>query len=298
MKIGYPCINRSVHCKGNRTFRLKSYSEAKFLETVRGNIACLQAILEYNVHHGLLFFRISSDIIPFASHPICTVPWWEIYANPLRELGAYITRHGLRISMHPDQFIVINSLREDVVHRSVAELRYHARLLDAMHLDDTAKIQLHVGGVYGNKQESIKRFIRQYETLDGAILHRLVIENDDRSYTLSDCMAIHEETGIPVLFDTYHHQCNNKGEDVVHALSRASSTWSSRDGILMVDYSSGEPGAKAGTHARTIDLEDFRQFVYQTRGIDFDIMLEIKDKEQSALRALASVSRDDRVVRG
>jgi len=176
----------------------------------------------------------------------------------------------------------------------VKELLYHAGLLDAMGLDATAKIQIHVGGVYGNKQESILRFLRRYRELQDRIRKRLVIENDDRRYTLSDCLFIHTETGIPVVFDAFHHQIHPSGESVREACEQAAKTWKDADGTPIVDYSSQAPDAPVGKHTETIDQDHFREFLQATRPTDIDIMLEVKDKERSALQAVEIASRDKR----
>ncbi|MBN1756545.1 UV DNA damage repair endonuclease UvsE [bacterium] len=286
MKIGYPCINRTVKCNGNKTFRLRSYSDQRLTETVQNNLACLQKVLKYNIRHNILFFRISSDLVPFASHPVCKFDWQGHFSTSLNELGDLIRQHDIRISMHPDQFIVLNTPRDAVLESSLLELRYHSQLLDLMELDTTAKIQLHVGGVYGDRDTSIKRFIDRYKHLEPVIQRRLVIENDDRSYQLEDCLRIHQATGIPVLFDWFHHQVLNSGESLPDGLKAAARTWRSEDGTPMVDYSSQEPGKIRGKHAQTLDPHDFRNFLALNPKRDLDLMLEIKDKEKSALKAL------------
>jgi UV DNA damage endonuclease len=164
MKIGYPCINSSLSCRSSKTFRLASYSEERMRQCIENNLDCLSRVLEYNLKHGLLFFRITSDLIPFASHPVCTFPWQSVYRSNFAELGEFIREKGLRVSMHPDQFVLINAVNEDIFQRSVSEILYHARVLDLFGLDETAKIQIHVGGVYHDKAESIKRFIDRYKT--------------------------------------------------------------------------------------------------------------------------------------
>ncbi|MDP3182294.1 MAG: UV DNA damage repair endonuclease UvsE [Desulfobaccales bacterium] len=191
MEIGYPCINRSLKCKGNHTFRLNSYSAERLLETVKINLECLLQILEFNVSHNLLFFRISSNLVPFASHPICTFNWQDFFKDDFKKIGSFIKSHDLRISLHPDQFVLINSLKEKVLDSSLKELVYHAEILDLLQLDSSAKIQIHAGGIYGNKKESLERFISNYHKLDESIKKRLVIENDDTNYSLKDCLFIH-----------------------------------------------------------------------------------------------------------
>ncbi len=160
-----------------------------------------------------------------------------------------------------------------------------------MIIDDTAKIQIHVGGVYGNKIQSIKRFIERYKQLDSGIKRRLVIENDERLFSIEDCLEIHGEIGIPVVFDVFHFKCNNSGQSIRGALSRVCSTWSGEDGLPIVDYSSQEKGKRIGTHAKTIHTGDFKRFIKETEGLQFDLMCEIKDKERSALKALKLINQ-------
>jgi UV DNA damage endonuclease len=297
VKIGYPCINYSVPCRGNRTFRLASYSEDLLIKTVRGNLACLHSILEYNAINGILFFRISSDIIPFASHPVCTFDWQREFGEEFCALGDIIREHGMRISMHPDQFVLINALDPGIVERSVSELEYHAAVLDAMGLDESAKIQIHIGGVYGNRTASLARFVEHYRTLSPAVQRRLVIENDDRSYTVEDCIKISRKTGVPVLFDSFHHEVNSSGGTVADNLRIVSMTWGSSDGIPMVDYSSQEPGKRRGNHALVLNPHHFQQFLQESQGFDLDIMLEIKEKEKAVSKALEIADGDARLKR-
>ncbi len=286
MKLGYPCINRGIGCTANSTFRLASYSEERLIQKVENNLDCLFQIVQYNVQNGFHFFRISSDLIPFASHPVCTFDWAGHFRGQFRKVGDFIKEHNIRISMHPDQFVVINGLKDDVVERSVWELEYHCTILDEMALDNTAKIQIHVGGVYGDKRSAIDRFTERYSSLSKSLKSRLVIENDDRSYSLKDCLLVHEKIGIPIIFDAFHHQCLNNGETLRQGLQLSARTWQESDGIPMVDYSSQQRGQRPGSHAKTLNRASFKKFIHETKGVDFDLMLEIKDKEMSAFKAL------------
>jgi UV DNA damage endonuclease len=155
-----------------------------------------------------------------------------------------------------------------------------------MELDTSAKVQIHVGGVYGDKEASIKRFINNYNKLSIKIKKRLVIENDDRSYSLQDCLKINKLCGIPILFDSFHHECLNNNETMRESLLKAKETWKKKDGLLMVDYSSQKPNARIGSHTENIDIQHFKIFIKNIKNINFDIMLEIKDKEKSAFKAL------------
>lgn len=284
MNIGYPCSNLSIDCRASHSFRLASYSPARLIETVQANLDCLGQILQWNLEHDICFFRISSDTVPFASHPVMTVNWQQHFADHLAALGACIREHEMRINVHPGQYVLLNSPKPEVVKRSIAELQYHADLMDLMQLDHTHKIQIHTGGVYGDKPVAIMAFVEHYRALPEHIVKRLVIENDERQYSLADNLEIHEQTGVPVLFDTFHHSLLNEGETLQEAFDRFMPTWAGH-GLPMMDYSSQHPEKQPGAHTPSIDIEDFRTVISELGDRNVDLMLEIKDKEQSVMKA-------------
>ncbi|MBA3976845.1 MAG: UV DNA damage repair endonuclease UvsE [Nitrosopumilus sp.] len=294
MRIGYPCKNLTLENAYSSTFRLKSFSETRFNETVKNNLCYLLKILGFNKKNNILFFRISSDIIPFASHPICQTDWSHAFKTELNEIGDFIKKNNMRVSMHPDQFVVLNSTSEKVIENSIRELQYHSKVLESMTLPTDAKIQIHIGGVYGDKNMAKEKFINSFNKLEGYLKERIIIENDDRSYSLKDCLDVHSETGTPIVFDTFHHECLNHNETMQEALFCSASTWKhSLDGNPIIDYSSQSIGERKGKHAKTIDKNHFialhkelKKFI-QKGSTDLDVMLEIKDKEASALLSLA-----------
>ena len=297
MRIGYPCINRTLDCSASSTFRLKSYSEAHLKASIQNNLNCLQRILQFNLQHKLFFFRISSDLVPFASHPINKFSWQKHFQDEFEGIGEFIIKNRIRISMHPDQFTLINSIKDEIFERSKKELLYHVEILDLMKLDISAKMQIHVGGAYGDKKLSMERFIKRFNRLPDSVIRRLVIENDDKLYDLNDCLKISGEIQIPVLFDVFHHKLNNSTSQTMKELFRLiEKSWNvKRDGVPMVDYSSQEPNGLPRQHSETINLEDFGMFMKQTESFDFDLMLEIKDKEKSAIKALEYAANDWRL---
>jgi UV DNA damage endonuclease len=164
-----------------------------------------------------------------------------------------------------------------------------------MGVDASAKIQIHLGGVYGDRAKSMSRFVERYAEIGQSIRRRLVLENDESSYSLSDCLSVSAETGIPVLFDVFHHETNNHHETMPEVFRAFTKTWMPEDGLPMVDYSSQQEGKTRGSHAASIDPKHFERFLAATRPFDFDVMLEIKDKEASALQAVKAASTDRRV---
>jgi UV DNA damage endonuclease len=296
MKIGYPCINLSLDCRSSRTFRLRNYSKERIKEIVKSNLDCLLQILNYNYDNQIYFFRITSDLIPFASHPVMNFNWQDHFKLDFIKIGQFIKKNNMRITMHPGQYTVLNSINKKIYKNSLLDLDYHVDVLDLMELDSSAKVQIHVGGVYENKQQSINRFITRYQLLDDRIKRRLIIENDEKSYNLKNCLQIHKKTGIPIVLDIYHHECFNSGESFFEAFKSFFETWKEEDGIPLVHYSSQKIGGNRGNHAYSIDINDFQRFIEKTLDFDFDLMLEIKDKENSVLKALNKIKNDPRLI--
>lgn len=188
--------------------------------------------------------------------------------------------------MHPGQYTVLNSNRNDVIGRSILELEYHTNVLNLMNQGPDAKIVVHLGGVYGDRENAMRRFLEIYQGLADSTKNRLVIENDERSYTIADCISIHDETGIPVVLDNLHHEANNDGESIVTAFKMVRHSWTSSDGPPIVHYSTQQPGGRPGKHALSIDSQHFQTFLESFRRYDFNVMLEVKDKERSAIEGI------------
>jgi UV DNA damage endonuclease len=223
-------------------------------------------------------------------------PWQQRFADEFAAIGEFISDRRIRISMHPDQYVIPSSPDAGVRERSAAELRYHAEVLDLLGCGQDAKCQIHLGGAYGDRNTAIDRFVETYAELDDAVRSRLVIENDDRIFSVADCLRVSERTGIPVLVDSFHHAILGGGESVGDCLARTQGTWRRADGVPMVDYASQATGKRPGAHAATIDPADFERFLAASSPFDIDVMLEIKDKEASALVATEYAASDPRFV--
>lgn len=286
MKIGYACQNRLLSANTNNTFRLTSYSESKVKSTIEKNFKELFEILEYNIKNKILFFRIGSSFVPFASHPICKYDWEEHFADDFAKAGKIIKKNKIRVSMHPGQFVVLNSKRKEVIDSSIRELEYHARLLDLMNLDHTAKIQIHVGFPQGDKEKAKTDFVENFEKLSDSVKKRLVIENDEHYFGVDDCIEISKKIRIPIVFDTFHYSILNDGKPLSEIFDSISKTWKAKDGLPMLDYSSQDPKGRLGKHCSEIDVKDFQETLSNLSGKEFDMMLEIKNKEKSAIKVL------------
>ena len=291
MSIGYACLTVGVSGTKLRSCIVKNATPDVLSTLIQSNLAALDNQLDYNIQNDIKLFRISSDIIPFGSHPVNTLKWWEEFNDQLKGIGNKALLNGIRLSMHPGQYTVLNSPDEDVVERAVTDLKYHARLFETMGLEQEHKIVLHIGGIYGNKTAALERFIQNYRCLDENIRQRLVIENDDRQYTIADVLSIGESEGIPVVFDNLHHQVNPDNRHSEREwIAACAKTWHRSDGPQKLHYSQQDADKRPGSHSATLDVEDFMQFYTNIRARNVDIMVEVKDKNLSAIKCMNAIA--------
>ena len=287
MRIGYACLTLGVRDTNFKTTILKNANEENLLSIIKHNLDVLDKIIDYNIDNNINLFRISSDIVPFGSSPANPLKWWNIFEKEFISIGAKINNAGMRVSMHPGQYTVLNSPNEDVVFRAIKDLEYHNRFLDSLNVNKEHKIILHIGGVYGDKKSAIHRFIENFKTLDSKIKERLVIENDDKSYNIEDVLGISKELNIPVIYDNLHNSVLpwDASKSDKYWIERVRETWTKGHGPQKIHYSQQDKNKRPGAHSFTINLEDFMSFLKDLNK-DLDIMLEVKDKNLSAVKCI------------
>jgi UV DNA damage endonuclease len=280
---------------------------------LRVSLEYLEAIFDYLAETGIQMYRISSDIAPYVTHP--EMPRFHNQIAECREelaaLGARARALDLRLSMHPSQYIVLNSPDERIAASAVRDFVYHAEFLDGLSVGSEAKIVTHVGGAYKDRDAAMGRFVERYEALPDTVRARLVLENDETLYGVPDTVAIHERCGVPLVFDNLHHAVNNPGGlSTIEACRRCLATWPSGERpkihfssqrqeareVARRNRKTGETTvtmrpAKAGQHADDVDAAEFLDFI---AGFDsplpFDVMLEAKQKDLALLRLRDAIS--------
>jgi UV DNA damage endonuclease len=272
----------------DRTARLANASRQRLGELIAGNIASLATVLRYAVSHEIFLQRLSSGLIPFASHPNVDLPdWRRDFGLALREIGDFVRANGMRISVHPGQFTVLNSPNHAVVESATRELAYHAALFDTFGLGVEHKIVFHIGGVYEDKVQSLDRFVETVLALPDRWRERFVVENDERLYTVEDALLISRRTGLPVVFDWLHHQLNpgSGARPTSDLIASAFATWGPADGPPKCHYSTQSADGQRGAHADWVDVADFLKFLRVCPAwATFDCMLEVKKKDLALLR--------------
>ncbi|WP_423189785.1 UV DNA damage repair endonuclease UvsE [Alkalibacterium sp. f15] len=298
MNIGYACITKGLADAKYKTCRKINATEENLKLLIEHNLNVLEKMIEYNHQAGIKLFRISSDIIPFGSDFVVNDLDWPTLFEPLfTRIGEKIRRYGIRVSMHPGQYTVLNSPIKGVVDRAIDDLNYHTLFLDSLGVGSESKIILHVGGVYNDKEAAIDRFTQAYEQLDRKIKDRLIIENDDRSYTIQDVLTVSKRTGAPVVYDNLHNALNSEDETYPDSywIKLAKKTWKNKDGRPKVHYSQQQLIGREGSHSQFIRIDEFMAFYRDVESCDVDIMLEVKDKNLSAVKCLLATTTDPKI---
>ena len=251
----------------------------------RRNLRALETMLRYCAAARIPLMRISSDIIPLASHPQNSFDWRAALQDELAAARATIAETGVRVSMHPGQYTVMNSPRQDVVERAVDDLVFHADFLDALGADGSARIVLHLGGGYGDRDAALQRLTENLRALPPHVLARISLENDERVFTIQDALHICGQLGLPAIFDVFHHSLNPPAHGTqTYWLDRVVETWGAAHGRPKLHYSQQLAGGKPGMHSRSIAMQDFLEFHRSIEDRELDVMLEVKDKNLSAVK--------------
>jgi UV DNA damage endonuclease len=278
IRLGYPTQNLTIPASTNRTLRLANLTDAeKLAGLVRENIADLKTILRWNAEHGVGLFRMGQNLIPFASHPAFPYDWEAAHAEDLREAGELARDLGIRLSMHPGQYINPGSPKPEVVERSLTELRYVARVFDLLGSPDGVAV-LHMGGAYADKPASAARFVEVMRS-EEETLRYLALENDERIWTVAEVVRTADALGIPAITDAFHHDLNPGGFTLEEALNLSLPTWQPRGVRPKLHLSSQDPTKQAGAHAYSVDDRDWQALLSALAGREADVMVEAKGKE-------------------
>ncbi|GCE09985.1 UV DNA damage repair endonuclease UvsE [Dictyobacter aurantiacus] len=284
MRLGYACINLTLE-KTFRTLRLATLNAqgmAYLQLLVNENMALLSEILRWNREQNIMMYRLSSDLVPLGSHSSVNLRELDFsaYGN-IAQLA-----HGMRLSTHPGQF-TLPSAKGDIWERSVKDLQYHSSLMDMLGID--GDIVLHGGGVYGDRVATAERMKRNILSLPAEIHSRLRLENDERSWSVTDLLPICEEVGVPLIIDSLHHQLNGNGIPFAQLpWSRILATWGSR--LPKLHYSEQNPTKRPGAHSDYVTASTFRTFMLDIPWSDYDVMLECKAKELALLKLRADLT--------
>ena len=304
MRLGYACINMHLSNPKDfgkprgtkkitmnrgmikKTFQQKGISYAS--ELALENVRDFMKILEWNTQNGINFFRVSSDVFPWASeYKLADLPDYDKIVLACQDAGRYIRENDVRITSHPGPFNKLTSEDDKIFENTKKDLENHAEFFDLLGLPQTpySKINIHVGASYGNKPKAVATFCRNFDRLPDNVKTRLTVENDDKEslYSTKELYdSIYKQIGIPIVFDFHHHLFCNSGSSERDSLYLASQTWK---GITpVVHYSESRSVEQNDPKIKPQAHSDYVNGPINTYGIDVDVMIEAKMKELALIK--------------
>lgn len=260
----------------------------KLKQITYSNIKALEEILNYNIENNLHFYRITSNLIPLATHPEVMWDYRKYFKDDFKYIGKIIKDSNMRVDTHPDQFNVINSDKESVVQNTIRNLNVNVNLFEDMNYED-GKMVIHIGGAKGGKDEAIKRFIKNLEKFPERIRNRLILENDDKVFSAKDVLEICKTTNLPMVLDVHHYDCKNDGECLEDLLQDIFNTWNQEKLVPKIHFSSPREFEKDRKHSDYIDAKKFATFLDLAKkkvNKDFDVMIEAKQKDLTLIKLI------------
>lgn len=295
INLGYACINMELQkqkvCSNRgmikRTFQAKGIAYASELALI--NVKALKKIIEWNNANGIKVYRMTSCLFPwFSEYDIFDLPDIDAITDVLSEAGQIAMTAGQRLSFHPGPFNCLASPSKNVVDKTIAELDAHSVQMDLMGLPASpqAKINIHVGGAYGEHDKALARFCDGFKRLSANTQSRLTVENDDRASLYSTKMlydGVFSKVGIPIVFDSHHHELGPQDLDYRDAFYLARSTWE-KAGIKQICHHSNSKKKYEDDSVRESAHSDWYYTPFENFGEHVDVVLECKKKEQALLK--------------
>lgn len=293
-QFGYAALNRTLReedVRTNRGMQQATFEERGLPyagELAEQNIRGVRRIIEWNVDHDIYFYRITSDLIPWYSQfDLADLPNSETIFELLADIGAFADRHDLRLTFHPSHFVKLASPTDSVVDNAVTDLECHGSLMDAIGLPRSphSSINVHIGAHYDDKDATAERFCEAVDRLSPSVRSRLTVENDDNEslWSVPELVeSVHDEIGIPVVYDALHHQFTDRGYTGQEAMAMAVETWA--DTRPIIHYSESRRLHEGDATIAPQNHSDYVDGPIDTYGHAVDVMVEAKMKERAVLQ--------------
>ena len=256
---------------------------AKLSRLCAANADALMAALHFCASNGIGCFRINSQILPLKTHPqhgyeMDDLPDGGEIVRRFQRCGDFARQNNLRTCFHPDQFVVLNSPRVDVVWASIRELEYQSEVAEWVGAD---VVNIHGGGAYGDKTKALGDFARTLARLSPRSRSRLTVENDDKLFTPADLLPLCRAEGFPLVYDVHHHRCRRDALSVEEATTQAIATWDREPLFHISSPLEGWTGPKPERHHDFIDVNDFPEC---WRNLELTVEVEAKGKELAVVK--------------
>lgn len=293
VRLGYVSISLAID-KTTASSKV-TYAHYKKLDTkaasdklhkvISSNISDFEKIINYNIANNIHFYRLTSSLFPLDS--LVKIDY-NLYKNHLMKIGNIIKENNMKVTMHPNQFCVLNSINPSVVASSIIILNNHKNILKLLGIDSS--LVLHVGSGVNGKEESINRFIYNFNKLDASIKKLIIIENDDKIFNVEDILNLCNKIKRPMALDYHHHMINYSNSDINVYLPNIFNSWEKEGQIPKMHFSSSKSKLKNDirSHNDYINVDDFIKFIeiIKKYNKDVDIMIEAKKKDEALFRLI------------
>ena len=291
IKLGYVALSKALNNISTSStitytnYINKNYNVDKLLEITKNNLNNLYEIIQYNIKNNFNFYRLTSKLVPLATHNKLNFDYITPFKDKFKEIGKLINDNNIRIDTHPDQFAILNSIDSKIVKNTMEILKYHYKILDALNVKNKIII-LHVGSMSCGKKAYITRFINNFEKLPSYIKKCIAVENDDKVYNIKDVLYLCEKIKVPMVLDYHHYICNNNGEKIEDYLQKIFNTWKNVNPKIHFSSPKSKLKKEFRSHSDYINSDDFIKFVeiIKKYDINVDVMLEAKAKDDAISR--------------
>lgn len=301
LRLGYACKNLSIPAPVSQTCRIDTVLKnglSFVVEKARSNLVNTLQCLKWNERNNIRFYRMSTNLFPHIVNPDPRLSHYTnkdrlyslfLFLDELTDISKFAKTHQHRLTMHASHFCKIGAKDKDVFKKTLDELALYSDMMDLMRLGPDSIIVVHGGGVYGDIEETKKRWVKQFNLLPETVQRRLVLENCEFQYGVQDVFDICEQIKRPAVIDTHHYHCytqkGDHGMSLYRSIQKSVELWQRFGAKPKFHISQQATGQRLGAHSNYIDEidNDLLAFVQNTE-TDIDIMVEAKAKEKAVLQ--------------
>ena len=252
---------------------------------IKLNFKNFEKVLKYNYDNKIKFYRINHTMFHLLTHTNVNIDYKEVFKNEFNKLKKTIDKYNIRIDTHPDEFCLLTSEKENVTLNSIEILKFHLEIFKLLGIN--GKCVLHLGSSKPTKEDALNRFRDNFNKLPIELKSLIILENDDKTYTITDTLTLCEELNIPMVLDYHHYICNHlKNERIDKLLPRIIKTWEITNLNPKMHFSCPLNSKQKRSHSTYLNYNSFIKFLKLLKPLntDIDIMLEAKGKDEALFR--------------
>ena len=289
--VGNPSTLLDIYSHSLTFKEFSKYENNKGLDLltkrIKLNFKNFEKVLKYNYDNKIKFYRMTHTMFPLLTHPSININYKEVFKEDFKRLKEKINKYNIRIDTHPDEFCLLTSDKDIVTNNSIDILKFHLEIFKLLGIN--GRCVLHIGSSKPTKEEALNRFKDNFNKLPKELKNLIILENDDKTYTVSDTLTLCEELNIPMVLDYHHFICNHdKNEKINKLLPRIIKTWDNTNLNPKMHFSTSLNSKQKRNHSTYLNYNFFIKFLKLLKPLnaDIDIMLEAKGRDEALFRLI------------